>query len=115
MSDGELLTSVQEATFRYFWDYAHPGSGLIRERSGFGDCCATGGTGFGLLALMVGTERGFASRDAVAGAPGQSWLFSKTGPSASMRTSRTGSMATLERPCRFRLMTTVRISSKPLS
>ena len=66
MNDDELLTSVQEATFRYFWDYAHPASGLIRERSDFGPTCATGGTGFGLLALMVGAERGFAPRAAVA-------------------------------------------------
>ena len=66
MSDDELLTSVQEATFRYFWDDAHPASGLIRERSGAGHTCATGGTGFGLFALMVGAERGFAPRAAVA-------------------------------------------------
>ena len=66
MSDDELLTSVQEATFRYFWDYAHPVSGLIRERSEFRDLCATGGTGFGLFALMVGAERGFAPRAEVA-------------------------------------------------
>lgn len=66
MTDAELLTSVQEATFRYFWDYAYPGSGLIRERSNYGVACATGGTGFGLFALMVGAERGFAPRNEVA-------------------------------------------------
>jgi len=62
MSDDELLTSVQEATSRYFWDYAHPVSGLARERNNGGDCVTTGGTGFGLLAIMVGAERGFVSR-----------------------------------------------------
>jgi hypothetical protein len=66
MTDAELLSSVQEATFRYFWDYAHPDSGLIRERSNYGATCATGGTGFGLFALIVGAERGFAPRTAVA-------------------------------------------------
>lgn len=63
MSDSELVTSVQQATFRYFWDYAHPISGLTRERYySSRDGCASGGTGFGVLALMIGAERGFVSR-----------------------------------------------------
>ena len=66
MTDGQLLDSVQGATFRYFWTYAHPVSGLVRERSSYDATCATGGTGFGLFALMVGAERGFAPRAKVA-------------------------------------------------
>jgi hypothetical protein len=63
MTEKELLTSVQEATFRYFWDYAHPKSGLIKERYySDRDGCAIGGTGFGLLAIIVGSEREFVSR-----------------------------------------------------
>jgi hypothetical protein len=65
MTDEELLTSVQEAVFRYFWDYGHPVSGLAREGYGFGhgpDTCATGGTGMGLMAICVGAERGFVAR-----------------------------------------------------
>ena len=65
MTDGQLLTSVQEATFRYFWDYAHPTSGMAREGLNFGhglNICATGGTGMGLMAICVGAERGFVSR-----------------------------------------------------
>lgn len=61
----ELLTSVQRATFRYFWDFGHPVSGMARERNTSGDLCATGGTGFGVLALVVGAERGFVPREAV--------------------------------------------------
>lgn len=63
MEDAELVTSIQEATFRYFWDYAHPVSGMTRERY-FGnfDGCASGGTGFGVLAVMIGAERGFVTR-----------------------------------------------------
>ncbi len=65
MSEEELLTSIQKATFRYFWDYAHPESGLTRERYyGKKDGCAVGGTGFGLLAVIVGIERDFISREA---------------------------------------------------
>ncbi|MBN1124897.1 MAG: beta-glucosidase [Sedimentisphaerales bacterium] len=62
MTDEELLTSVQQATFRYFWDYGHPISGLARERSGSGDTCTSGGTGFGIMAIVVGTEREFVQR-----------------------------------------------------
>lgn len=65
MTDDELLTSVQEATFRYFWDYAHPASGLAREGTDRAEC-TIGGTGFGLMALVVGAERGFEPRGAVA-------------------------------------------------
>ena len=66
MTDAQLLDSVQGATFRYFWQFAHPVSGLIRENSRYNSTCATGGTGFGLFALMVGAERGFAPRAKVA-------------------------------------------------
>lgn len=66
MADDELLTSVQEATFRYFYDYGHPVSGLARERKGSGNTCTSGGSGFGLMALIVGAERGFISRDSAA-------------------------------------------------
>jgi hypothetical protein len=65
--DEAFMTSVQQATFRYFWDFAHPQSGLIRERSdGNPNVCATGGTGFGLFAIMIGAERGFVRREEAA-------------------------------------------------
>ncbi len=66
MTDEQLLTSIQKATFRYFWDYAHPVSGLARERMGSGNVCTTGGTGFGLMTIMVGASRGFVPRDSAA-------------------------------------------------
>jgi hypothetical protein len=62
ISNDSLLTLVQQQTFKYFWDYAHPVSGLARERLGSGEVVTTGGSGFGLMALIVGTERGFISR-----------------------------------------------------
>jgi hypothetical protein len=62
MSREELLTSVQEATLRYFWDYGHPVSGLARERKGSADTCTSGGTGFGMMAIMVGAERQLIAR-----------------------------------------------------
>ncbi len=62
ISDEELLTLVQEQTFRYFWDFAHPHSGLARERNTSGDLVTIGGSGFGVMALIVGVERGFITR-----------------------------------------------------
>jgi hypothetical protein len=70
MTDEQLLTSVQEAVFRYFWDYGHPVSGLAREGYELGhgtDTCTSGGTGMGLMAICVGAERGFVARPEAAG------------------------------------------------
>jgi len=63
MSDDELLDMVQEATFRYFWDYAHPASGMARERNTSGNTVTSGGTGFGVMALLVGINKGFITRE----------------------------------------------------
>ena len=60
--DEELLTLVQRQTFKYFWDYAHPVSGLARERLGSGETVTSGGSGFGIMCLPVAVERGFVSR-----------------------------------------------------
>jgi hypothetical protein len=62
MTDDDFLTMVQRATFRYFYDYAHPVSGLARDRLGGGNTVTIGGSGFGISALLVGIERGFISR-----------------------------------------------------
>lgn len=64
-SDSALLDMVQKYTLKYFVDFAHPHTGLARERSNDinGDIVTTGGTGFGLLSLIVGAERGFIPRE----------------------------------------------------
>ncbi len=62
ISDDSLLTLVQKQTFGYFWDYAHPTSGLARERLGSDNIVTSGGSGFGLMALITGIERGFITR-----------------------------------------------------
>jgi hypothetical protein len=62
ITDEELLTLVQKQTFRYFYDFGHPVSGLARERNTSGDIVTSGGSGFGIMALVVGMERGFISR-----------------------------------------------------
>lgn len=62
ISDDSLLTVIQNQTLKYFLEYAHPSSGMARERFGSGDVVTTGGTGFGLMATLVGIERNFLSR-----------------------------------------------------
>ncbi len=67
LSDSALLDLVQQKTFRYFWDFAHPVSGMARERSNIEDygheTVTTGGTGFGIMGVIVATERGWIKRD----------------------------------------------------
>lgn len=62
ISDDELLTKVQEQTFKYFWDFAHPTSGLARERNTSGHTVTIGGSGFGIMSILVGIERNFITR-----------------------------------------------------
>ncbi|WP_316831100.1 glucoamylase family protein [Pedobacter aquatilis] len=62
ISDDELLTLVQKQTFKYFWDFAHPTSGLARERNTSGNIVTSGGSGFGIMALVTGISRNFITR-----------------------------------------------------
>jgi hypothetical protein len=63
MSDDELLTMLQEACFRYYWEGAHPVAGATLENiPGDSRVVATGATGFGVMALIVGVDRGFITR-----------------------------------------------------
>lgn len=64
ITDDELLTLIQRRTYKYFSDYAHPVSGLARERFNSGDVVTTGGSGFGFMATLAAIERGFISRTA---------------------------------------------------
>jgi len=62
LSDDDLLNLIQQQTFKYFYDFAYPGCGMARERSTSGSTVTTGGSGFGVMALIVGMERGFITR-----------------------------------------------------
>ena len=59
LSDEALMTKVQEQTFRYFWDFGHPVSGMARERNTSLNTVTSGGSGFGLMAMVVAVERDF--------------------------------------------------------
>ncbi len=67
LSEDGLLDLVEKQTLRYFWNYAEPHSGMARERLNSGNTVTTGGTGFGIMALIAGTNRGFLERDTVVG------------------------------------------------
>lgn len=70
LSDDELLNLVQAKTFQYFWDGAEPSSGMARERfhadgvypQNDKNVVTSGGSGFGIMAILVGIERGFITR-----------------------------------------------------
>lgn len=74
VSNDILLDSIAHQTFRYFYDFAHPVSGMARERShspfhgraneGYDvlETVTTGGTGFGIMAFPGAVERGWISR-----------------------------------------------------
>src|SRR6476469_5029287 len=68
LSDSALLDLVQKQTFRYFWDFAHPVSGLARERSNVAydygnEVVTTGGSGFGIMSVIVAVNRHWIGRD----------------------------------------------------
>jgi hypothetical protein len=68
--DAAIFTDVQRRTFQYFWDGAEPTSGLARERYHVDNVypqndkmvVTSGGGGFGVMAILVGIERGYITR-----------------------------------------------------
>ena len=72
LTDSALFNKVQQQTFQYFWTGAEPHSGMARERIHMDDqypendknVVTSGGSGFGVMAILVGIERGFITREA---------------------------------------------------
>ena len=63
ISDNALLDLVQQQTFKYFWDFGHPVSGLARERSNATpETVTSGGSGFGVMSIVAGINRNFITR-----------------------------------------------------
>ncbi len=66
----QIYDDVQRTTFQYFWDGAEPNSGLARERFHVDNIypqndkhvVTSGGGGFGVMAILVGIERGFITK-----------------------------------------------------
>lgn len=69
LPDEALIEAIQRQTFRFFWDGAHPASGLAPDRRStreepVDDLVAIGGSGFGVMAMIVAVERGWITRQA---------------------------------------------------
>ncbi|MDP3180631.1 MAG: glucoamylase family protein [Bacteroidota bacterium] len=72
LSNDQLLDSIQYRTFQYFWNGAEPTSGMACERIHMDgiypendqSVVTSGGSGFGVMAILVGIERGFITREA---------------------------------------------------
>ena len=70
-ADDSLLSIVQKQTLQYFWDGAEPNSGLARERIHLDghypendeNVITIGGSGFGLMAILVGMHNQFISQE----------------------------------------------------
>lgn len=62
LGDNQLLDTIQRRTFTYFWEFGHPVSGMARERNSSGDVVTTGGTGFGIMAIVAAVSRNFITR-----------------------------------------------------
>ncbi|WP_243699262.1 glucoamylase family protein [Flavobacterium hiemivividum] len=68
LTDIEALDQVQKDVLKYFWEYAETNSKLARERyytndPGFeANIVTTGGSGFGLMTIIAGVDRGFVPR-----------------------------------------------------
>ncbi|MGN1210067.1 MAG: glucoamylase family protein [Candidatus Cryptobacteroides sp.] len=59
----EVLDRQQKAAFTYFYDGAEPQSGLAFEGNNRENNVTIGGAGFGVMALVVGVERGWITRE----------------------------------------------------
>ncbi|WP_352831878.1 hypothetical protein [Mesorhizobium sp. M0664] len=119
VDEDALLDIVQRQAARYFWEGAHPVSGLARDRqkttgAPANDLVAIGGSGFGMLAIIVAVERGWIDRTAALSRL-QGMLDFLEARSAITACSRISSMAALVRQFRSDARTTALIWSKPLS
>jgi hypothetical protein len=71
IADTTLFRIVQQQTFQYFWEGAEPVSGMARERfhadniypENDKNIITSGGSGFGVMAILVGMERHFIAKD----------------------------------------------------
>ncbi len=66
--DDALLDDIEKGAFLFFWEQAHPETGLVKDRvkvnaSDSAVVASIAATGFGLTALCIGEKRGWRSYD----------------------------------------------------
>jgi hypothetical protein len=64
--DRAFLDTLEERTFRFFWDSANPNKGLVPDRWPRRGPSSVAAIGFGLSAYCVGAERTYISREQAA-------------------------------------------------
>jgi hypothetical protein len=109
----EYIETVQKATFQYFWDFAHPISGMAPERTATPNIVTSGGTGFGIQSIVAAVHRGWISRaEAVKHLQKMANFLGKQ--SDFMVHGHTGWMVEQEKWCLLEKKTTEEIWLKPL-
>jgi len=63
LTDEELMDTLQESAFQFFWNEANPSNGLIRDRSASWAPCSIASVGFGLSAICIGIDHGWITRE----------------------------------------------------
>ncbi len=116
LSDDELMDMVQEANFRFYWDGAEPNSGMaVESLPGDEHQIAVGSSGFGIMALVVGVDRHFVTRQQGVERMLKIVPLSWPRPTGSTVCGRTTSTARPATSCRISASTTtVATWSKPL-
>lgn len=77
LPDSDLVEEIQRVSFRYFWNYRHPVSGLPREGIGGWNrnMCSVAAAGMMFFNLVVGIENDWISRDEGIASAHQSLVF----------------------------------------
>jgi len=86
----ELLDTVSERTFRYFWDLTNPANGLVPDRWPTPSFSSVAAVGFGLTAYGVGVERGYVTREEARQRVLTTLRFFSTAPQGPSSTGVTG-------------------------
>ena len=63
-TDAQLLDDIEQTSFNYFWEQAHPATGLVKDRAKAAGndnyiAASIAAVGFGLSALCIGDARGY--------------------------------------------------------
>ena len=86
ISDSALLDTIEHRTFEYFWTGAEPNSGMAPERIHMDNdypehdqkyYCNRCGSGFGVMAILAGINRGYITRQQGLNALKKSFHFLK--------------------------------------
>lgn len=91
LPDAALLDELEARAFRFFWETAHPETGLLPDRwPGAPTMASVASVGFGLTAYLVGIERGLVTRAQAAERVVRTLNFLAHAPQGEARTGTAG-------------------------